>query len=125
MIYRHLRKDELIQEGDEVDRSADGWRDDPIWDRVSDSEIGTTVPDPRFPAHRIFRRPIGTVARLHNNGLDVRVDLGNTGENWPNCTERQIGFPWMSFGKCAFIAAEEYARQRGATEIIYSGPKRE
>jgi hypothetical protein len=58
------------------------------------------------------------IARLHNNGTEVRVDLNNTGENWPDCQSYQPGFPWLSFAKCTWEAAEHWAREHGATEII-------
>jgi hypothetical protein len=58
------------------------------------------------------------IARLHNNGVEVRVDLGNHGDNWPNCKEYQPGFPWLSFAKRTWEAAEQWAREHGATEII-------
>lgn len=61
------------------------------------------------------------IARLHNNGVDVRVDIGNTGQNWPNCDGTQPGFPWLSFGRDAWNAAERWAREHGATEIIRTG----
>lgn len=61
------------------------------------------------------------IARLHNNGTEVRVDLGNTGKNWPNCENTQMGFPWLSFANRTWQAAEEYARAHGATEIVRSG----
>lgn len=64
------------------------------------------------------------IARLHNNGIEIRVDLGNTGEDWPNCKGEQKGFPWLSFGPGTWQAAEDYARQKGAVEIIYSGLNR-
>jgi hypothetical protein len=54
------------------------------------------------------------IARLHDNGVEVRVDLGNTGENWPNCQQSQKGFPWLNF-----------ARENGATEIIKTGLRTE
>jgi len=57
------------------------------------------------------------IARLHNNGCEVRVDLGNTGQDWPNC-RYQPGFPWLSFGRGTWQAAEDWAREHGATEII-------
>jgi hypothetical protein len=57
-------------------------------------------------------------ARLHNNGVEVRVDLGNTGENWPNCQQLQKGFPWLNFGVAAWQHAEDFARKNGATEEI-------
>lgn len=61
------------------------------------------------------------IARLHNNGCEVRVDMGNTGQNWPDCDGQQLGFPWLSFGKDTWAAAENYARQQGATTIIRTG----
>jgi hypothetical protein len=63
------------------------------------------------------------IARLHNNGCEVRVDIGNTGQNWPNCTGEQPGFPWLSF-RDAWAAAEKWAREHGATEIIKTGEKK-
>lgn len=54
-LYRYLEKDEITQEGDEVDSCNDPWRDDPVWKPVR--EVGTKVPDPQYPAHRIYRRP--------------------------------------------------------------------
>lgn len=60
-------------------------------------------------------------ARLYNNGAEVRVDLGNTGKNWPDCDNVQMGFPWLSFGPGTWQAAEAYAREQGATEIAYEG----
>ena len=61
------------------------------------------------------------VARLHDNGTEVRVDMGNTGQNWPNCKNTQPGFPWLSFGKETMARAEQWARENGATEIVFSG----
>lgn len=62
------------------------------------------------------------IARLHNNGCDVRVDIGNTGRNWPDCDDQyQPGFPWLSYGDRTWKAAEEWARANGATEIIRTG----
>lgn len=59
------------------------------------------------------------VARLYNNGVEVRVDMGNTGKNWPNCPgQYQPGFPWLSFGLNAFNAAADWALKNGATQII-------
>lgn len=54
--YRYLEFGELTQEGDEVDLCRDPWRDDAFWKPVS--IIGEAVPDPQYPAHRIFRRPL-------------------------------------------------------------------
>lgn len=60
------------------------------------------------------------IARLHNNGVGVRVDMGNTGEDWPNCADHQPGFPWLTF-ITAWTHAEQWARDHGATEIIRTG----
>lgn len=54
MPYRRLNAGEIIQEGDEVDASADGWRDEPEWKPTNN--IGQPAPDPAFPAHRQYRR---------------------------------------------------------------------
>jgi len=54
--YRFLKKDEIIQEGDEVDACGDGWRDDPKWEPATC--IGQPAPDPAYPSHRIYRRKI-------------------------------------------------------------------
>ena len=71
-------------------------------------------------------KPPILVARLHNNGLEVRVDLGNTGRDWPNCGEQyQPGFPWLTFPRIAWREAEIWARKHGATEIIRTGRRTE
>ena len=36
----------------------DGWRDYPKWEPACSRDIGTTAPDPLYPAHRVYRRPI-------------------------------------------------------------------
>lgn len=54
--YRLLEKGEIIQEGDEVDACNDGWRDAPKW--VPALSIGQPAPDPAYPSHRIYRRPL-------------------------------------------------------------------
>ena len=54
--YRHLKKGEIIQEGDEIDRCVDAWRDDPVWEPAGN--IGEPAPDPQYPAHRQYRRPV-------------------------------------------------------------------
>lgn len=56
MKYRRLEKGELIQEGDEIDRCADAWRDWPKWEPVHPADIGWPPPDPQYPAHRQYRR---------------------------------------------------------------------
>ena len=52
--YYYLKKGDIIQEGDEVDMCADGWRDEPKW--VKAISIGERAPDPSYPSHRIYRR---------------------------------------------------------------------
>lgn len=61
---------------------------------------------------------VDKTARLYANGYEVRVDLGNTGHNWPDCPNPQPGFPFLSFGKNTWEAAEKWARDNGATNII-------
>ena len=56
--YRRLDKDEIIQEGDEVDACNDAWRDKPNWKPASCSCIGKPAPDPQYISHRIYRRRI-------------------------------------------------------------------
>ena len=58
MNYRRLEKGEIIQEGDEADGCVDPWRDDPVWEPAGN--IGEPAPDPQYPAHRQYRRPILT-----------------------------------------------------------------
>jgi hypothetical protein len=56
IAYRRLRAGEIIRPGDEVDACADGWRDAPRWQPAADYTIGKPAPDPRYPAHRQYRR---------------------------------------------------------------------
>jgi len=53
--FRQLKAGELIEQGDEVDVCADGWRDEPQWVPARHT-IGQPAPDPAFPAHRTYRR---------------------------------------------------------------------
>ena len=57
--YRRLEKGEIIQAGDEIDGINDGWREEPRWRPVHPKLIGEMAPDPQYPSHRVFRRPIG------------------------------------------------------------------
>jgi hypothetical protein len=51
--YRELKKDEIIQKDDEVlCESKIGWV------TTIESCVGTLVPDPQYPAHRVYRRRI-------------------------------------------------------------------
>ncbi len=54
--YRYLEKDEIIQDGDEVDNCNNPMKDDPIWEKTTC--VGEKAPDPQYPSHRIFRREI-------------------------------------------------------------------
>ena len=53
--YYYLKKDEVIREGDECEMS-NGWNADPMW--VKTTCVGEQAPDPRYPAHRIYRRAV-------------------------------------------------------------------
>jgi hypothetical protein len=56
MKYQILEKGEIIQAGDEVDRCVDPWRDDAKWEPAGN--VGENAPDPKYPSHSIYRRPI-------------------------------------------------------------------
>ena len=56
MDYRRLEKDEIIQEGDEIDNRVDTWLDDPLWEPAKN--IGERAPDPRYVSHTQYRRPV-------------------------------------------------------------------
>jgi hypothetical protein len=56
--WRQLLYGETIQKGDWVDAAPDGWRDDPKWQPTEKRHIGKPAPDPRYPAHRVYRRPV-------------------------------------------------------------------
>lgn len=56
--YRHLEKGEIIQDGDETDNCTDPWRDNAVWVPVHFLAVGQPAPDPRYPSHRQFRRPV-------------------------------------------------------------------
>lgn len=56
MAYRTLNYLEEIRDGDEVDSCRDPMRDPPRWTPATN--VGDFAPDPAYPAHRIYRRPI-------------------------------------------------------------------
>lgn len=56
MNYRTLKHNEIIKEGDEVDTSIDAWSSAPIWEPTR--SVGQKAPDPKYPAHRIYRRKV-------------------------------------------------------------------
>lgn len=62
--WRHLEDGELIEAGDETDRSVDHWRDPVKWEPVHPADIGQPAPDPAYPAHRIFRRRVDSSAAV-------------------------------------------------------------
>ena len=58
--YRRLEKGEIVSEGDEYDDCVNPWnpwKDDAKW-APAGKNVGTVAPDPQFPAHRKFRRPL-------------------------------------------------------------------
>ena len=57
MRYRGLEKGEIIRKGDQKDACVNPWKDNPKWvEAVSD--IGEQAPDPKYPAHTRYRRPV-------------------------------------------------------------------
>jgi len=53
--YYYLKKGEIIQAGDEVE-IGNGWHAPEKWVAAGHT-VGTPAPDPRYPAHRTYRRP--------------------------------------------------------------------
>lgn len=51
-----LKKDEIIEEGDEVDVCNNPWHDEPKWTKTTC--VGQKTLDPKYPSHRIYRREI-------------------------------------------------------------------
>lgn len=60
--YYYLKHNEIIKQGDEIDACNDGWNDNPKWEAVSPSCVGTLAPDPIYPSHRRYRRAVSTPA---------------------------------------------------------------
>lgn len=58
MKYRRLEKDEIIRDGDEIDRCVNPWHDDPKWEPVHPDDVGRLSPDPQFVSHRQYRRQL-------------------------------------------------------------------
>ena len=69
--YRYLKKDEVIQAGDETDSSADGYNDSPVWVTVHPGNVGGLAPDPQYSSHRQYRRPTPTTGgnKMSNDDL--------------------------------------------------------
>ncbi len=55
MSYYYLKEGERIKKGDEVEVS-NSFNDPPIWEKTNENCICTITPNPRFPAHRQYRR---------------------------------------------------------------------
>lgn len=51
--YYYLKEGEIIQEGDEVEVSAN-WNDPPRWEKTKC--VGQKAPDPAYISHRKYRR---------------------------------------------------------------------
>ena len=68
LSYRRLGHGEIIKPGDEIDRCCDPWRDDPVWEPAGN--IGEPAPDPQYPSHRQYRRPVAASAR----GLALKAE---------------------------------------------------
>lgn len=56
--YRRLEAGEIVQAGDEIDGCANPWHDDAKWEPVNQVSIGKPAPDPQYPSHRQYRRPV-------------------------------------------------------------------
>lgn len=57
MEYRGLEKGEVVCEGDEYDACVNPWKDAAKWVPAG-KNVGTVAPDPQYPSHRLFRRPV-------------------------------------------------------------------
>ena len=55
--YHCLKFGEVIQKGDEVEMS-NSFHDPAKWEKTRMVLVGTKAPDPRYPAHRQYRRPL-------------------------------------------------------------------
>ena len=72
--YRRLKRGEIIQEGDEIDRCVDAWRDDPAWEPAGN--IGEPAPDPQYPSHRQYRREVPPLMKSPEEVLRYGDDDG-------------------------------------------------
>lgn len=93
MQFRRLEKGETIQDGDQIDRCANPWKDDPRWEPAGN--IGEQAPDPAFPAHRQYRRPIypsGYAVMLHAMRRSS-VDVPGVVDDVRNCLGQEIDVP--------------------------------
>lgn len=88
MNYRILEKGEIVQEGDECD-AATGWNDEAKW--VPAKCIGEQAPDPKYPAHRIYRRKIGEEMSIEKLCIDAAIAMQNLHiarhEQFVNCQD--------------------------------------
>jgi hypothetical protein len=84
--YRNLKKGEITRDGDEKDACADPWKDRPRWEKC---EAGIVVPDPAYPAHTRYRRPLessDTELNRLNEDEYLSRDIGGETDcrNYPN-----------------------------------------
>lgn len=59
------------------------------------------------------------IARIYATSTDVRVDLGNTGINWPDGDQPGFPLPEHWRGRNAWDEAKAWATEHGATSIVY------
>ena len=84
--YYYLKTGETVQEGDEYDACADGWRDDSKWQQVKKDAIGRKVSNPIYPSHARFRR----ASKVVDEGYAWVCELGEVTDsssiatNWAN-----------------------------------------
>jgi hypothetical protein len=75
--YRYLGKGEVTREGDECDACSNPWKDHARWEKCSPGQV---VPDPAYPAHRRYRRPIENPdIELNQLNEDEYLSEGNQG----------------------------------------------
>jgi len=92
--YRRLKKGEIIQKGDQCDQCVNQWKDKPKWEDVV-GNIGEPAPDPAFPSHRQYRRPV------YPSGYEVMLEAMRRSEvdqpglvtDVRNCFLREIDVP--------------------------------
>jgi len=84
MRFRLLEKGEIIRDGDEADASVNPMKDAARWQLATN--IGAVVPDPVFPSHTLYRRPL----RCHGCGdlLTGHEDDSGTHCRW--CVQTQV-----------------------------------
>jgi hypothetical protein len=94
MQYRRLEKGEIIQKGDQCDQCANPWKDKPKWEDVV-GNIGEPAPDPAYPSHRQYRRPVypsGYTVMLEAMRRSS-VDVPGVVDDVRNCLGQEIDVP--------------------------------